>query len=320
MVPKQRLNELYASFLFSRENTIFRLEMLNFIDTFIHKFRALMNLDLIDTGFFHADGGAMFGAIPKMAWRRRYPSDDDNTCVLTMRVALVRTDSGRLVLIDNGAGEKQLDRLGYYRFFDLVDLGQALADRGIQAEEITDVVLTHLHFDHCGYTTRREGERLVMAFPNATHWVSRRQWENFLHPSPLEAESYFLENMAAVEANGQLRLIDGETRIDPQVTLRLFDGHTPGQIVAYIRGKSRAYLFAGDVIPLMASLSPAWISAYDLHAARSYDEKVRLMREAAREGQAIIFCHDAYHVGATIRESGASFRREMELSDKSIND
>ena len=133
MVPKQRLNELYASFVFSRENTIFRLEILNFIDTFIHKFRPIMNLELIDTGFFHADGGAMFGAIPKLAWRRRYPCDDDNTCVLTMRVALIRTNNGRLILIDNGAGEKQLERLAYYRFFDLIDLGQALADKGIQA-------------------------------------------------------------------------------------------------------------------------------------------------------------------------------------------
>ena len=279
-----------------------------------------MNLELIDTGFFHADGGAMFGAIPKMAWRRRYPCDDDNTCVLTMRVALIRTDNGRLILIDNGAGEKQLERLAYYRFFNLVDLGQVLADKGIQAEEITDVVLTHLHFDHCGYTTRRTNGELVMAFPNATHWVSRRQWENFLKPNPLEADSYFLENMAAVEAANRLRLIDEETSIDPQVKLCLFDGHTPGQIVAYIQGKIREYVFAGDVIPLMASLSPAWISAYDLHAARSYDEKVRLMEEAARKGQVIIFCHDAYHKATTIRKSGNTFRHGQEITDEIISD
>ncbi len=279
-----------------------------------------MLLELIDTGFFHADGGAMFGAIPKTAWRRRYPCDDDNTCVLTMRVALVRTGSGRIVLIDNGAGEKQLERLSYYRFFDLVDLSRALAERGVTLEEVTDVVLSHLHFDHCGYTTRRQDDgSLVPAFPNARHWVSRRQWENSLASSPLESDSYYRENMAAVEERGLLRLIDEETRLDPEVALRLFDGHTPGQLVAYLKGVERTYVFAGDVIPLMASLSPAWISAYDLHAARSYEEKMRLMTEAAREGQVILFCHDAYHRGATIRPCGDFFRRDEEIVEDKLS-
>ena len=114
-----------------------------------------MDIQLIDTGFFHADGGAMFGAIPKTAWSRRYPSNEQNGCVLAMRSALVRDGNGKIVLVDNGAGNKHLKQLSYYNFFGLVDLREELLRRGIACEEVTDVVLTHLHFDHCGYTTQK---------------------------------------------------------------------------------------------------------------------------------------------------------------------
>ena len=151
----------------------------------------LMHIQLIETGFFYADGGTMFGAIPKTAWSRRYPADAQNGCVLTMRVALIHTDDGRIILIDNGAGDKQLKQLSYYRFFDLRDLGEELRQRGVSREEVTDVVLTHLHFDHCGYTTYRHTapdgtQTLRPSFPRATHWVGRAQWENFLHPHALK--------------------------------------------------------------------------------------------------------------------------------------
>ena len=191
-----------------------------------------MDIQLIDTGFFHADGGAMFGAIPKTAWSRRYPSDEQNGCILAMRSILVRDGNGRIILVDNGAGNKHLKQLSYYKFFDLVDLKDELQSRGVACEDVTDVVLTHLHFDHCGYTTQKEvqpdGKHLLkMTFPNATHWVSRAQWENFLHPNALEADSYFIENMQAVCDSGKLRLIESDTTLCPGVDLRLFDGHIP---------------------------------------------------------------------------------------------
>lgn len=220
-----------------------------------------MDIQLIDTGFFHADGGAMFGAIPKTAWSRRYPSNEQNGCVLAMRSALVRDGNGKIVLVDNGAGNKHLKQLSYYNFFGLVDLREELLRRGIACEEVTDVVLTHLHFDHCGYTTQKverpDGKPLFkMSFPNATHWVSRAQWENFLHPNALEADSYFIENMQAACDSGKLRLIESDTNLCPGIGLRLFDGHTPGQIAPYITTPERTYVFAGDVIPLAASVSP----------------------------------------------------------------
>lgn len=118
-----------------------------------------MDIQLIDTGFFHADGGAMFGAIPKTAWSRRYPSDEQNGCILAMRTLLVRDGNGKIVLVDNGAGNKHLKQLSYYNFFDLVDLKEELQRRGVACEEVTDIILTHLHFDHCGYTTQKKSNR-----------------------------------------------------------------------------------------------------------------------------------------------------------------
>ena len=275
-----------------------------------------MDLRIIDTGYFHADGGAMFGAVPKTAWSRRYPSDEKNGCVLAMRSAIIRTDDGRVILIDNGAGDKQLKRLSYYRFFDLIDLSDKLRENGVRPEAVTDVVLTHLHFDHCGYTVQRDSSsgELSLAFPNATHWVSRRQWENFLHPNALEAESYFEENMRLVEEKGLLRLIDGDTPLASSVELRLYDGHTPGQIAPYIHTPERTYVFAGDVIPLATSVSPEWISAYDTYPVTSYDEKLRMLEEAAREKQALIYCHDAYTICTTVKKVNDYFVREKKIT------
>lgn len=277
-----------------------------------------MKIRLIDTGYFYADGGAMFGAIPKTAWSRRYPSNEQNGCVLAMRSAVIITDCGRTILIDNGAGDKHLKLLGYYKFFGLADLCTELAKRDILPEQITDVVLTHLHFDHCGYTTREEKDQNdatshVLSFPNANHWVSRRQWENFLHPNALEKDSYFRENMQAVADNGKLRLIEEDTRLCPTVNLRLFDGHTPGQIAPYIATPERTYVFAGDVIPLEASVSPEWISAYDTFPVLSYQEKVRMLEEAAREGQAIIYCHDAYTPCSTVKKVNDFFKKDKRV-------
>lgn len=277
-----------------------------------------MDIKLIDTGYFYADGGAMFGAIPKTAWNRRYPSNEQNGCVLAMRSAVIITDCGRTVLIDNGAGDKHLKLLAYYKFYGRADLCTELAKRDILPEQITDVVLTHLHFDHCGYTTREERDRnnvpsYALSFPNATHWVSRRQWENFRHPNALEKDSYFAENMQAVADSGKLRLIDEDTLLCPTINLCLFDGHTPGQIAPYIAMPERTYVFAGDVIPLEASLSPEWISAYDTYPVLSYQEKVRMLEEAAHEGQAIIYCHDAYTTCSTVKKVNDFFKKDKQV-------
>ena len=263
-----------------------------------------MEIQLIDTGYFYADGGAMFGAIPKTAWSRRYLSDEHNGCILAMRTLFIKVDD-RIVLIDTGAGDKHLQRLAYYRFFDMHCLRDILRDRGVAPEEVTDVVLTHLHFDHCAGCTYPSGSTLSVAFPRAAHWVSRRQWENFRNAHPLEQASFFREDMEAVEAAGLLHLIDTPTALCSEIELRLADGHTPGQLVPYIHDAEETLVFAGDVIPLLASVSPEWISAYDLAPTLSYDAKLRILSEAAECHQRIIFCHDAYALSSRVKQTAS---------------
>jgi glyoxylase-like metal-dependent hydrolase (beta-lactamase superfamily II) len=251
--------------------------------------------ELICTGYFYADGGAMFGTIPKTTWQRQYKANDKNRCVLAMRSMLVTTDCGRIILIDTGVGNKHLKKLRYYDFFDLSDLSDNLTEKEIPPEEITDVVLTHLHFDHCGYTTQYgTNGSLILSFPNATHWVSRAQWENCMQPNAMEKGSYFPENIIPVQESGKLALIDKDTNLCPSVDLRLYGGHTPGQIVPYIHTPEQTIVFAGDVIPLAASVSPEWISAYDTCPVISCREKIRMLEEVAGKHQQIVFCHDAY--------------------------
>lgn len=275
-----------------------------------------MKILTIDTGYFYADGGAMFGAIPKSSWSRRYPSNAQNGCVLAMRSLLIEAD-GRIILVDNGAGYKHLKALSYYQFFDLQDLHEALRKRGIEPTDVTDMVFTHLHFDHCGYTTLQDpqSDTLRLAFPNANHWVSRRQWENFRQPHPLEQGSYFPEDMELVETSGRLRLVEEEEMaLTPHVRFRLFDGHTPGQIALYCDLPERTYLFAGDVIPLAAHLSLAWISAYDDAPLRSYEAKERMLAEAVAHKQAIIYCHDAHTCCSTVKRINHFYSKDASLT------
>lgn len=262
----------------------------------------------------------MFGAIPKTSWSKRYPSDEANGCRMAMRSMLIKTGCGRVILVDTGAGNKHLRLLGYYRFSGLTDLGDELQKRGVSKDEVTDVVLTHLHFDHCGYITLRDEEtgRLELAFPNATHWVSRAQWESFLNPHPLEKASFMQENMAL--AADVLQLISGNTQICPGVSLELYNGHTSGQIAPYVEAGGRTYVFAGDVIPLAASVSPAWISAYDMNQRQSYDEKIRLLERAAKEKQVLFFCHDAYTLCATVKKVGSFFKADQIMDQRKYED
>ncbi|MCD7937902.1 MAG: MBL fold metallo-hydrolase [Tannerellaceae bacterium] len=264
-----------------------------------------MKIEIIDTGRFYADGGAMFGAIPKSAWKRRYPCTEDNLCVLAIRSLLVTADDGRILLIDTGVNEKHQQALSWYGFFDMKNLYEQLRERGVDPEQVNDIVLTHLHFDHCGH----------LDFPNATFWVSRQQWDNLLAPHPLEAGSLFKEDLMPLYERGQIHLVEDESFVMENFSLRLFDGHTPGQLVPYISEGEQTSVFAGDVIPLAAHVSPAWISAYDLQPLISYESKLRLLGEAVEEQFRIIYCHDAYLAASMVKRTGDSFKA---ISGRSI--
>ncbi|MDR1745889.1 MAG: MBL fold metallo-hydrolase [Tannerella sp.] len=270
------------------------------------------SFQLINTGLFYADGGSMFGAVPHSAWSRRYPAGEGNRCVLAMQVGLVITGNGRIILIDTGVGDKQWERLQSttYHFYDMVDLREALRSRGVMPGDVTDIILTHLHFDHCGYATCYENGRIVPAFPSAQCWVSRTQWDNSQHPHPLEADAYFPENMDAVREAGKLQLIQSDCDLCEGVRLCLFDGHTPGQIVPCFETAVGEVVFAGDVIPIAAQVSPTWISAYDMEPMKSYYEKIRLLDEAADKKQIIVHYHDPGTPCSTVRKINHFFKAE----------
>lgn len=255
-----------------------------------------MKIHKIEAGTFYCDGGAAFGVVPKRAWQKRYPCNEDNFCKMAMRCMLVDTGK-RLVLIDTGAGTKHTEELKYYNINDSVDFETELNVSGYSCADVTDVVQTHLHFDHCGggtYFSDKEKTKICSMFPNATFWVSEAQWNNYLYPNVREADSYFPENMLPLMEKKCVRLISSDFMLCSEIELRLFDGHSPGQIVPYIKSDGATVVFCGDVIPLAANIPIAWISAFDTCPVASMNDKNRLLTEAAEMEQILIFQHDAY--------------------------
>jgi glyoxylase-like metal-dependent hydrolase (beta-lactamase superfamily II) len=253
-----------------------------------------MKIHKIEAGTFQCDGGAVFGVVPKKVWLKRYPADEENFCKMAMRCLYIAVGEKKII-IETGAGEKQLQYLKYYNFKDVLPLDEALQKLGTTCEDITDVILTHLHFDHCGGCTYIDNDgEIKMRFPNAAHWVGETQWDNFLNPNVREADSYFTENMVLIEKSGKLQLIANDRFLCPEVEMRIFDGHTVGQIVPYINYHGKTLVYVGDVIPMSANIPLAWISAYDINPIYSMEEKQRLLDEAIEKEQILFFEHDAY--------------------------
>jgi len=268
-----------------------------------------MKLYKIETGTFQVDGGAAFGVVPKRVWQKRYPCNDDNFVRLAMRCLLIETGE-KLILIDSGTGDKQLEYLKYYDFVGVINFETELNKLGFSCSQITDVVYTHLHFDHCGGSTRYNSDKtsIELTFPNATHWVGEAQWKNFLNPNIREGDSYFPENIQPIQEAGKLKMVSEKQWLCPDVELRLFNGHTVGQLVSYIHSDEKTYVYVGDVIPLAACLPVAWISAYDTYPITAMEEKKALLDEAAEKKQILFFEHDAYTECCTVKEVYGKYR------------
>lgn len=268
-----------------------------------------MKLYKIETGTFQVDGGAAFGVVPKRVWQKRYPCNNDNFVRLAMRCLLIETGD-KLILIDSGTGDKQLEYLKYYDFVGVISFETELNKLGFSCSDITDVIYTHLHFDHCGGSTRYNSDKtnIELTFPNATHWVGEAQWKNFLNPNIREGDSYFPENIQPIHDAGKLKLVTENQWLCPDVELRLFNGHTVGQLVSYIHSDEKTYVYVGDVIPIAACLPVAWISAYDTYPITAMEEKKALLDEAAEKKQILFFEHDAYTECCTVKEVYGKYR------------
>ncbi len=283
-----------------------------------------MKLHKIETGNFMTDGGATFGVIPKALWQKEYPADSRNYCNLAMRSLLVDTGT-HVVLIDSGMGNKQSEKFYSYYFLNGdATLEGSLKAAGYSPEDVTDVILTHLHFDHDGgHVIKNENGQLKLLFPNAVHYVSKAQWENYLNPNIREGSVYFPEDMIPVKEAGKLKIIEHEGEHIPGIGFRIFNGHTPGMIVPVISFNGQKIVFTADLVPLIANIPLAWVSAYDLYPLTSIEEKKKLLNEAYENGYILFFEHDLYNECCTLKmtEKGIRPDKTFELSelDKIVN-
>ncbi len=250
-------------------------------------------LHALETGYLWLDGGAMFGSVPKNLWSRSNAPDERNRIRLAMRCLLLEGE-GRRILVDDGVGAKFGPKLtDIYRIESGVPtLDDALAARGLAVEDVTDVVLTHLHFDHAGGSTRREGEALVPRLPRARYYVQRRNWDNAHAPNPRERASYLPENFDPLMEAGVLTLWEGAQRPWPGIEVFTFEGHTRGQQGVRVAGPEGSLYFVADMVPTASHVRVPFVMGYDVAAIETMEEKRALLGRAAAEAGWVMLEHD----------------------------
>jgi glyoxylase-like metal-dependent hydrolase (beta-lactamase superfamily II) len=261
-----------------------------------------MNLYTVNTGHFKLDGGAMFGVVPKSIWNKLNPSDENNMCSWALRCLLIE-DGNRLILVDNGMGDKQDAKFfGHYYLHGNDTLDGSLKQLGFSKADITDVLLTHLHFDHCGGSIVRQGEKLVPAFPNAVYWSNKDHWEWAVHPNAREKASFLKENILPIQENGQLQFIEtavtaddgqlGSTAFTNNISIRFANGHTDKMMLPQINYNGRTIVYMADLLPSVAHLPLPYVMAYDMFPLTSLQEKAAFLQEAVVNDYILYFEHD----------------------------
>lgn len=280
-----------------------------------------MKLYSISTGNFKLDGGAMFGVVPKSMWQKLNPPDENNMCTWAMRCLLIE-DGNRLILIDNGIGNKQDDKFfGHYFLHGNSSLESSLKKYGFSKDDITDVVLTHLHFDHCGGSIIREGEKLIPAFKNAVYWSNQLHWQWATQPNAREKASFLKENILPIQESGQLQFIDCPqlqqnqisipvvpTSFSSDVQVRLVYGHTDAMMLPQIKYKDHTIVFMADLLPSAAHLPLPYVMAYDMFPLQTLTEKKSFLTEAASNNYYLFFEHDPVHECCSLVETEKGIR------------
>lgn len=269
-----------------------------------------MQLFTINTGNFKLDGGAMFGVVPKSIWNKLNPADENNLCPWSMRCLLIQDDN-RLILIDNGIGDKQDDKfLRHYYLHGDDSLDSSLKKNGFHRDDITDVILTHLHFDHCGGSIIREGDKLVPAFKNAMYWSNLRHWEWATEPNDREKASFLKENILPIQESGQLKFIEPieGTEFTNAISIRFVHGHTDAMMLPQIRYKHRTIVFMADLLPAIAHIPIPYIMAYDMFPLTSMHEKKSFLEEAMANDYILFFEHDPVYECCSLQKTDKGIR------------
>lgn len=267
-----------------------------------------MRIYPIETGNFKLDGGAMFGVVPKVLWQRTNPADNNNLIDMSMRSMLIE-DGDRLILIDTGVGNKQSDKFfGYYYLFGDFSLDSSLAQHGFHRDDITDVFLTHLHFDHCGGAIQWNKDKTgyLPAFKNAKFWSNKNHWQWAIEPNIREKASFLKENINPIEASGQLNYVNlpstnfiknSELGFD----ILLTDGHTEKQMIPQIQYKGKTIVFMADLLPTVGHIPLPYVMGYDTRPLLTMDEKASFLKTAADNNYLLFLEHDATNELCTVK-------------------
>ncbi len=275
-----------------------------------------MKLHSINAGYFKLDGGAMFGVVPKSIWNKTNPSDSNNMIDMAMRCLLVEYGD-RLVLIDNGIGDKQEAKFfGHYYLHGEDSLEKSLKHAGFGMDDITDVFLSHLHFDHCGGSIKRQrdGNGYEPAFKNATYWSNETHWLWATKPNAREKASFLKENILPIQESGQLKFTTDDAELFPGFHIKYFNGHTDGMMIPHIQYKGRTLVYMADLLPTVGHIPVPYVMAYDTRPLITLDEKASFMEQAAKEDFVLFLEHDPLNTCCTVHLTEKGIRLNQTLS------
>lgn len=283
-----------------------------------------MKLYPIETGNFKLDGGAMFGVVPKVIWNKTNPADENNLIDIAARCLLIE-DGNRLILIDNGMGNKQSDKFfGYYSLWGTHSLDKSLAKQGFHRDDITDVFLTHLHFDHCGGSVNWNRDRTGYepAFKNAKYWTNENHWEWATKPNAREKASFLSENILPIQESGQLNFVtkpDGDFSISKELNFGIFfaDGHTEKQMIPQIQYQDKTICFMADLLPTVGHIPLPYVMGYDTRPLLTMPEKSKFLNTAAENNYYLFLEHDAHNEIITVEktEKGVRLKEVFKCED-----
>lgn len=276
-----------------------------------------MNLHVINTGFFKLDGGAMFGVVPKSLWQRTNPADENNLCSWAMRCLLIE-DGNQLILIDNGMGDKQDDKfLSHYHLHGNDTLVGSLSNAGFTNADVTDMFLTHLHFDHCGGGVERDGSGFKLAFEKANYWSNKAHWKWATQPNDREKASFLKENINPMEESGHLKFIEQGKSPFTSFDINYVSGHTDMMMIPKIRYKDKVICYMADLLPSVGHIPLPYVMGYDTRPLITLEEKRIFLNEAADNGYILFLEHDPLNECCTVKhtEKGVRLDKTFQLRE-----
>lgn len=275
-----------------------------------------MKIHVLNTGYFKLDGGAMFGVVPKSIWSKIHAADENNLCNWAMRCLLIEDDD-RLILVDTGIGDKQDDKFfGHYHLSAIKPLEELLNEKGFSSEQVTDVFLTHLHFDHCGGAVKGEGGALLPAFSNATYWSNERHWLWATQPNDREKASFLKENILPLQESGRLKFVPVQEKFafTSNIAIRFVYGHTDAMMLPEIRYKNRIVVYMADLFPSMAHIPLPYVMAYDMFPLTTLQEKRLFLQEAVDQKFVLFFEHDERNECCEVEQTVKGIRASRTFS------